>query len=84
LAAIVGIKDPLRPEVKDAVRLCHEAGIQVRMVTGDNLNTAVAIAQECGIYTKDGAVMEGPVFRNLSHDSMKKCIKKLQVKKAAR
>jgi Ca2+-transporting ATPase len=84
LAAIVGIKDPLRSEVKDAVRLCHEAGIQVRMVTGDNLNTAVAIAQECGIYTKDGTAMEGPEFRNLSHDSMKKCIKKLQVKKAAR
>jgi Ca2+-transporting ATPase len=84
LAAIVGIKDPLRPEVKDAVRLCHEAGIQVRMVTGDNLNTAVAIAQECGIYTKDGTVIEGPVFRNLSYESMKECIKKLQVKKAAR
>jgi len=79
LAAIVGIKDPLRPEVKDAVRLCHEAGIQVRMVTGDNLNTAVAIAQECGIYTKDGTVIEGPVFRNLSYESMKECIKKLQV-----
>jgi Ca2+-transporting ATPase len=84
LAAIVGIKDPLRPEVKDAVRLCHEAGIQVRMVTGDNLNTAMAIAQECGIYTKDGTAIEGPVFRNLSPDSMKKCIKNLQVKKAAR
>jgi Ca2+-transporting ATPase len=79
LAAIVGIKDPVRPGVKDAVRLCHEAGIKVRMVTGDNLNTAKAIALECGILTEDGEAIEGPEFRKLDSDARKKLIPKLQV-----
>lgn len=45
VVGLVGIKDPLRPEITDAVRQCKRAGIIVRMVTGDNLNTAVAIAK---------------------------------------
>ncbi|XP_054043620.1 LOW QUALITY PROTEIN: plasma membrane calcium-transporting ATPase 3-like, partial [Rissa tridactyla] len=47
--AIVGIEDPVRPEVPEAIRKCQRAGITVRMVTGDNLNTARAIAAKCGI-----------------------------------
>lgn len=62
---IVGIQDPLRVGVTDAVRACQKAGVVVRMVTGDNLLTAKAIATECGIYTEDGLVMEGPAFRKL-------------------
>lgn len=62
---IVGIQDPLRFGVTDAVRACQKAGVVVRMVTGDNLLTAKAIATECGIYTEDGLVMEGPAFRKL-------------------
>eukprot|EP00800_Vazella_pourtalesii_P020551 TRINITY_DN7314_c0_g1_i2.p1 TRINITY_DN7314_c0_g1~~TRINITY_DN7314_c0_g1_i2.p1 ORF type:complete len:854 (-),score=227.21 TRINITY_DN7314_c0_g1_i2:1277-3838(-) len=46
---IVGIKDPLRDEVPDSIRLCKQAGITVRMVTGDNVDTARAIALDCGI-----------------------------------
>ncbi|XP_028751403.1 calcium-transporting ATPase 8, plasma membrane-type [Neltuma alba] len=49
LLAIVGLKDPCRPGVKDAVRLCQKAGVEVRMVTGDNIKTAKSIAVECGI-----------------------------------
>lgn len=49
LIAIVGIKDVIRPEVPEAVKQCQKAGITVRMVTGDNLITAKAIAKECGI-----------------------------------
>jgi P-type E1-E2 ATPase len=52
LDALVGIADPLRPDVIDAVATCQKAGIFVRMVTGDNLDTAVAIAKEAGILTK--------------------------------
>jgi hypothetical protein len=48
---VIGIKDPLRPDVKEAVEQCHRAGIIVRMVTGDNSTTAAAIAKECGILT---------------------------------
>nr|POF06511.1 calcium-transporting atpase 8, plasma membrane-type [Quercus suber] len=68
LLAIMGIKDPCRPGVKDAVQLCKEAKIQVRMVTGDNLQTAKAIALECGILDPDKdstepTLIEGRVFR---------------------
>ena len=76
---IFGIQDPLRVGVADAVRTCQEAGVFVRMVTGDNRLTAQAIAAECGIYTAGGLVMEGPQFRRLSKREMNEIIPKLQV-----
>lgn len=76
---IVGIQDPLRHGVADAVRACQKAGVYVRMVTGDNLLTAKAIAAECGIYTEGGVVMEGPTFRKLSKREMHEVIPRLQV-----
>ena len=63
LDAIVGIIDPLRGDVKAAVAQCQAAGIMVRMVTGDNINTAKAIARDCGILTEGGTCLEGPTFR---------------------
>lgn len=64
--AIVGIKDPVRPEVPQAVNKCKIAGIKVRMVTGDNKITARAIAKECGILSDENSiVMEGKEFREL-------------------
>lgn len=81
LVGIVGIKDPLRAGVPSAVLDCQRAGVVVRMVTGDNLLTAKAIAQECGIYTPatGGIVMEGPVFRKLDEAEMARVIPHLQV-----
>ncbi|KAL2461183.1 Calcium-transporting ATPase 4 [Abeliophyllum distichum] len=79
LVAVVGIKDPVRPGVKEAVQTCLAAGITVRMVTGDNINTAKAIAKECGILTDDGIAIEGPDFRDKSAQEMKEIIPKLQV-----
>ncbi|KAL8039978.1 hypothetical protein ABFX02_10G070500 [Erythranthe guttata] len=69
LLAIVGIKDPCRPGVREAVQLCVNAGVKVRMVTGDNLQTARAIALECGILGSDADatepnLIEGKTFRN--------------------
>ncbi|XP_054803997.1 calcium-transporting ATPase 4, plasma membrane-type-like isoform X1 [Prosopis cineraria] len=78
LIAIVGIKDPVRPGVKEAVQTCLAAGITVRMVTGDNIHTAKAIAKECGILT-DGVAIEGPEFRNLSLEQMRETIPRIQV-----
>ncbi|KAH7654897.1 P-type ATPase protein [Dioscorea alata] len=79
LIAVIGIKDPVRPGVKEAVQTCIAAGITVRMVTGDNINTAKAIAKECGIFTDDGLAMEGSEFRSKSPEEMKTLIPKLQV-----
>ncbi|MQL78795.1 hypothetical protein Taro_011216, partial [Colocasia esculenta] len=71
LIGIVGLKDPCRKGVKDAVQLCTHAGVKVRMVTGDNLQTAKAIALECGILDSEVAateptLIEGRVFRAYS------------------
>ena len=79
LDALVGIKDPLRPDVKNAVETCQKAGIFVRMVTGDNLETAKAIAKECGILSQEGLSMEGPDFRQLTPKELDNILPKLQV-----
>ncbi len=64
LLGIVGIQDPLRPGVKEAVIDCQNAGVIVRMVTGDNVNTARSIALKCGIITPTDnfLVLEGKEF----------------------
>ena len=51
--AVFGIKDSLRDGVKEAVKKCHEASVNVIMVTGDNIVTATAIAKDCGILGND-------------------------------
>lgn len=76
---VVGIQDPVRPGVPEAVRKAQKAGVTVRMVTGDNVQTARAIATECLIYTEGGMVMEGPQFRKMSEEEMNKALPKLQV-----
>ncbi|KKY27427.1 putative calcium-translocating p-type atpase [Diplodia seriata] len=78
LLGVVGIQDPIRPGVPQAVAKCQHAGVCVRMVTGDNVVTAKAIATDCGIYT-DGVVMEGPAFRTLSDEQMTAVLPRLQV-----
>jgi magnesium-transporting ATPase (P-type) len=62
LDAIAGIMDPLREDVVDAVATCQRAGIIVRMVTGDNLDTARAIARQAGILT-DGTLLNCALLR---------------------
>ncbi|KAL2861022.1 cation-translocating P-type ATPase [Aspergillus lucknowensis] len=79
MLGIFGIQDPVREGVPDAVRQCQHAGVLVRMVTGDNIITAKAIAEQCGIYTAGGVVIEGSEFRQLSHDRMNELIPRLQV-----
>ncbi|GIL92663.1 hypothetical protein Vretimale_19460 [Volvox reticuliferus] len=77
--SIVGIKDPVRAEVPDAVRTCQDAGIIVRMVTGDNIHTAQHIARECGILVDDCIAMEGPTFRNMPAGDLVPLLPKLRV-----
>ncbi|WP_154795690.1 cation-translocating P-type ATPase [Occultella kanbiaonis] len=63
LLAMVGIVDPPRPEAKAAIGECHEAGIRVRMITGDHASTAAAIASELGI---EGRAVTGAEFASMS------------------
>ncbi|CAD8122135.1 unnamed protein product [Paramecium sonneborni] len=68
LIGIAGIKDPIRPDVPNSIKQCHASGVKVRMVTGDNILTATAIAKECGILATnreigEWEVVEGKKFR---------------------
>ncbi len=68
LIGLVGIEDPVRDEVPEAIQRCREAGIVVRMVTGDNMKTAAAIAKKCGIIQgeiKPGNVQPPPLICRL-------------------
>ncbi|KAL7586630.1 hypothetical protein Lser_V15G38720 [Lactuca serriola] len=62
LIAVFGIKDPLRPGVKEAVETCLAAGISIHMVTGDDIRRAEVIAKQCGILTDEGLAIEGSDF----------------------
>mmetsp|Transcript_43925 Transcript_43925/g.105969 ORF Transcript_43925/g.105969 Transcript_43925/m.105969 type:complete len:1041 (-) Transcript_43925:30-3152(-) len=79
LNALVGIADPLREDVIGAVATCQRAGIFVRMVTGDNIETARAIAKQAGILTADGLSMTGEEFRKLTPAKLDEVLPRLQV-----
>lgn len=57
LLGLVGLMDPPRPEVGDAVSACHQAGIDIKMITGDHIKTAVSIAQQIGLPRSDQAIV---------------------------
>jgi len=76
---IVGIIDPLRGDVREAVKTAQNAGVVVRMVTGDNIRTASAIAKQCGILNDRGIAVEGPVFRKMTPVEADAALKNLQV-----
>ncbi|KAL6208664.1 hypothetical protein ACLB2K_019611 [Fragaria x ananassa] len=84
LLGIVGLKDPCRPGVIDAVKVCKAAGVDIKMITGDNIFTAKAIATECGILKKenqltDGQVVEGAEFRNYTDAERMQKVDKIRV-----
>ncbi|KAF5211134.1 hypothetical protein E0198_002426 [Clavispora lusitaniae] len=81
---LVGIQDPLKEGVPEAVAQCKMAGVTVRMVTGDNLVTAKAISRGCNILTPEDsshvhACMEGPAFRALSDEERRAIVPELRV-----
>ena len=82
--AVFGIKDSLRPGVKEAVKKCSEASVNVIMVTGDNIMTATSIAKECGILGENldlsncnNIIEENPELMNNNNFSKEKYIKEL-------
>ena len=75
---LVGMMDPPRKEAKEAVALCEKAGIKVVMITGDNKDTATAIASEIGIL-KGGKVLTGPDLEKIDDDRFKDMVKNVSV-----
>lgn len=76
---LVGMMDPPRPEVREAVKLCHEAGITPVMITGDNKHTAVAVAKELGMFQPDDLVLTGQELDGLSDEALTKMAPKVRV-----
>ena len=76
---LLGMIDPARPEVIEAVRVANGAGLKSVMVTGDHKDTAEAIAREIGILTPGGVVLTGPEIERLSDAELAAKAEKLQV-----
>jgi len=77
---IVGIVDPPRPEAVAAIAACHNAGIKVKMITGDHAGTARAIAQEMGIISDtDARVVIGAEIESMSQDQLTSVVRDIDV-----
>ena len=76
---LVGFKDPAHKDVKEAIKTCKEAHIDVYMITGDNIETAVAIAKEVGIIDDDNMGIELTSLEDLDNKSMDKLIQQYRV-----
>lgn len=84
LLGIVGLKDPCREGAKKAVETCRLAGVEIKMITGDNIFTAKAIATECGILDPNHQingeqVVDGAEFRNYTHEERMERVEKIRV-----
>ena len=89
LLAIVAISDPLRKEVPSAIRQCRMAGIDVKIVTGDTVATAMEIARQCGVIANEQAdnrhsTITGAEFAALSDEEILERVKDLKVMSRAR
>ena len=80
IIGFVGIRDDVRPEAKEAIREVQEAGIQVVMITGDRLETAIAIAKDAGLLkNNDDKALSSAQLNEMSDDEVKKIIPKIRV-----
>ncbi len=78
-AGFVAIRDPLRPDVRAAVDRCRDAGIDVKVITGDNVETARAVAREAGLLEADAVALTSDEFEKLSDDELKDRLPRLRV-----
>ena len=78
-AGFMGMIDPPRPEAKEAIKKCHAAGINVKMITGDHAETALAIAMELGIASNKDEIITGLEIERLSDEDLAARIGNLQV-----
>ena len=77
--AVIGVVDPVRDEVPYAVKTAHDAGIQVIEITGDCIETAVAVAKECGIYEDGDVALTNDEFEAMTDEEVKVIIPSLRV-----
>ena len=76
---LTGMIDPVRPEVKDAIVECRSAGIRPIMITGDHIDTAIAIAKELGIIEDESGAMTGAALNDLSDEEFEAVFQNISV-----
>ncbi len=74
LVGLIGLEDPPRPEVSEAIRKCHESGIRIIMITGDASRTATAIARQIGLVEGDPVVIEGFSMDGIKDSALREAI----------
>ncbi len=79
LVGLVGLKDPVRNNIKDSIKMCMEAGIRPIMITGDNKETAFSVAKEVGICKNIDECLNAEVLDGLSDEEFKNCLNKYKV-----
>ena len=79
LVGLVALKDPARKNVKEAIQTCRDAGIRPIMLTGDNLETALAIGKEVGIISSDDEGINASILNNLKKSELMEAINKYSV-----
>lgn len=79
LLGVIGVVDPVRAEVPHAVEVAHKAGIQVIEITGDCIETAIAVAKECGIYKDGDVALTNDEFEAMTDEEVKSVIPSLRV-----
>lgn len=79
LVGLIGLKDPARKNVKEAIKSCREAGIRPIMLTGDNLETALAIGKEVGIIARDDEGINATNLKNMKKSELLEVINKYSV-----
>jgi magnesium-transporting ATPase (P-type) len=75
----LGMIDPLRPDARGAVAACHNAGVQVSMITGDHRLTALAIARDLGLATSENQVMTSAEIDGKSEQELRELIQRVRV-----
>ncbi|MEK9141351.1 MAG: HAD-IC family P-type ATPase, partial [Nitrospirota bacterium] len=76
---LLAMKDPLRAEAAEAVRLCRDAGIRISMITGDHKETAIAIARELGLHRDDGVALSGSELDGLTDEQLTQRVERVNV-----
>ncbi|MDD9898902.1 MAG: HAD-IC family P-type ATPase [Candidatus Melainabacteria bacterium] len=75
----IALKDPIRPEAKEAIKLCLQAGIKPIILTGDHKRTAISVARELGFEIKEESVMEGKELEQISSTELRQRVKEIKV-----
>ena len=76
---LIGLKDPLREDVKEAIEICQKAGMRPILVTGDHKLTAKAVASEIGLEVKEEEILEGKDLEKLSQKELEEKVEKIKI-----